>query len=166
MELEASAKIEVLSADQQKQLLAQQAKTLRGMWPAPPVKLKRSASVEVVSGAISHGQIYAVPFDRYEEIVRISISSPGTTPAAPVTAGWITLSSPSAPQYNFPGSGHPAASVLPCVVTDGASALRLFQGEGLWIDGDGLGAITNVFIELLILSWSTASPRRGQIAGI
>jgi hypothetical protein len=98
--------------------------------------------------------IYRVPTGRRVDIQRVSLSSPGYTPAAPLTSGWIIASRDTGngpPTYIWPGSG---TTVLPSLYTDGDSAPRLSGGQRLMVAGAGLPANLEMVVQLQVRLWS------------
>lgn len=72
------------------------------------------------------------------DFLRVMLHSPGSTPAAPLAAGWLWLvkdTPTNPPEMFWPQSG---TTVAPSLYTDGDSCLRLWGGERLLALGAGL----------------------------
>lgn len=101
--------------------------------------------------------VYRVPTGRRVDIQRLSLSSPGYTPTAPLTAGWLVASADQGGGpliYMWPGAGEPAANVIPSLIGDGDSAARLTGGQRLMLLGAGLPTGLEIVVFLQIRLWS------------
>jgi hypothetical protein len=135
-------------------------RALIGTRQAPVIDHETTVVTVDASGNLGGGPqgpgvpVYRVPTGRRVDINRISLSSPGVTPAAPLAAGWIIATADTGnnpPIYIWPDN---PPNVLPAVYDNGDSAPRLVGGQRLMLTGAALTVGMEIVCFLQVRLWS------------
>lgn len=124
-----------------------------------PLVIVQTAMLQVDGAGLLGGgidgigaELYQCPTGRSAQIHRLALAAYGSTPAAPLAAGWITGHRNAASNlslvYVIPTAV--AGPVIPKVIDDGSDGVILRPGENLILVGAGLTANLQIAATLQI----------------